>query len=383
MAISFINLALLTLLVLIISLSFGGITATKSQRNEAEMFEQWLVGNGKNYNGLGEKERRFMVFKDNLELIEKHNSVPNLTYELGLNQFADLTDDEFQDIYLGGKTKKTSLSLDWEWDTTNRYRYEEGDSLPDEVDWRERGAVVERVKNQYQFSNCGGCWAFSAAGAVESINQITTGELISLSEQQLIDCATDANDRCDGGDAAYAFMFIKEKGGIVTDEDYPYSGINNATCKAIEMITTRKVTIDSYEGVPIHDEMSLKKAVANQPIAVGIDARNMHRYTHGVFAGPCDTTLINHNVLVVGYGTNSTTGQDYWLIRNSFGSTWGENGYFKLLRSNIQNSMGICGITLTPVYPVKSNSSFNLLSPSVFRLVFLFVFQLIGLALLV
>ncbi|CAE6074993.1 unnamed protein product [Arabidopsis arenosa] len=206
---------------LLISLSIHGVTATKLKHNEGEarkMYERWLLENEKNYNNLGEKERRFIVFKDNLKLIETHNLVSNRTYELGLNQFADLTVDE----------------------------------------------------------SC--CWAFSAAGAVEGINQITTGELISLSEQQLIDCATETNDRCDGGDAAYAFMFIKENGGIVTNKDYPFTGDKNATCKAIEMITTRKVTIDSYEGVPIFDEMSLKKAVANQPIAVGIDARNMHFY---------------------------------------------------------------------------------------------------------
>ncbi|EFH53567.1 predicted protein [Arabidopsis lyrata subsp. lyrata] len=305
MAISFISLALLSLSVLLISLSIRGVTATKLQHNEGEarkMYERWLLDNEKNYKVL---ERR----RD------------------------DLTDDEYQSIYLGGKVERTSLSLEWEWDTSNRYRYKEGDNLPDEVDWRERGAVVEQEISK----NLRGCWAFSAAGAVEGINQITTGELISLSEQQLIDCATETNDRCDGGDAAYAFMFIKENGGIVTNKDYPFTGDKNATCKAIEK--------------------------------------------DGVFTGPCDSTLINHNVLVVGYGTNSTTGQDYWLIRNSFGSTWGENGYFRLQRSNIQNSTGICGVTLTPVYPLKSNSSFDLLSPSVLKLVVLFVFELIGLAL--
>ncbi|ESQ33376.1 hypothetical protein EUTSA_v10007931mg [Eutrema salsugineum] len=379
MAISSITLALLTLSVLLFSLSLGVVTATESQRNETEvwrMYEKWLVENGKSYNGLGENERRFKVFKDNLKLIEEHNSNPNRTYELGLNQFSDLTADEFSSYLLGGKMEKTSVSAD----IGDRYRYKEGDDLPDEVDWRKEGAVLPRVKDQYQFDRCGGCWAFAAVGAVEGINQIRTGDLISLSEQQLIDCDRPMSDGCDGGMAGYGLQFIVDIGGIVTDEDYPYVGNTTATsCRNIEMITTRKVTIDGYEFVPLFDEMSLKKAVANQPVAVGMDFRNMRDYTHGVFQGPCYENQ-THNVVIVGYGTSEDEG-DYWLIRNSFGPKWGEEGYFRLKRSNTQNSTGICGITVMPTYPLKSISSSDLLSPSVFKLVILFVFHLIGLAL--
>lgn len=150
MAISFITVALLSLSVLLISLFPGFVTATESQRNEAEvrtMYEQWLVENRKNYNDLGEKERRFKIFEDNLKHIKEHNSDPNQSYQRGLNQFSDLTADEFQTIYLGGKMEKRSVS-----DVSERYRYKEGDILPDEVDWRERGAVVPRVKRQ---GDCG------------------------------------------------------------------------------------------------------------------------------------------------------------------------------------------------------------------------------------
>ncbi|KAG7559589.1 Papain-like cysteine peptidase superfamily [Arabidopsis thaliana x Arabidopsis arenosa] len=124
MAISFISLALGVTNFLVHPRRHGN----KLQHNEGEarkMYERWLLDNEKNYNGPGEKERRFMVFKDNLKLIETHNLVSNRTYELGLNQFADLTDDEYQSIYLGGKVERTSLSLEWEWDTSNRYRYKE------------------------------------------------------------------------------------------------------------------------------------------------------------------------------------------------------------------------------------------------------------------
>ncbi|XP_006291187.2 probable cysteine protease RDL3 [Capsella rubella] len=376
MAISFITIPLLTLSVLLLSLSLDVVTATDSQRNEAEvrtMYEQWLVKNGKNYNGLGEKERRFKIFADNLKSIEEHNSDPNQSYQRGLNQFSDLTADEFRSTYLRGKVEKKSVS-----DVEERYKYKEGDVLPDEVDWRERGAVVPRVKAQ---GDCGGCWAFAAVGAVEGINQITTGELISLSEQELLDCdrGTD-NFGCTGGGAVWAFDFIIKNDGIVSDEVYPYSGNDTAACKAIEMTTTRVVTINGREVVPENDEMSLKKAVAHQPITVMISAANMSDYKSGVYKGPCSNLWGDHNVLIVGYGTSPDEG-DYWLIRNSWGPGWGEGGYLRLQR-NFNEPTGKCAVALAPVYPIKSNSSSNLLSPSVFKLVLLLAFQLISLALL-
>ncbi|XP_024008706.1 probable cysteine protease RDL3 [Eutrema salsugineum] len=370
------SITLLTLLVLLISLSLGVVTSTKSQRNEAEvqkMYEQWIVENGKNYNGLGEKERRFKVFKDNLKRIEEHNSDPNRSYERGLNQFSDLTADEFRANYLGGKMEGTSVS-----DVAERYRYMEGDILPDEVDWREGGAVVPRVKKQ---GDCGSCWAFAATAAVEGINQITTGELISLSEQELIDCDRgNGNFGCVGGGAVWAFEFIVRNGGIVTDEVYPYVGNTSAACKAIEMPTTRFVTIDGHEVVPEKDEMSLMKAVAHQPVSVMISAANMSDYTSGVYKGPCSNLWGDHNVLIVGYGTSSEEG-DYWLIRNSWGPEWGEGGYLRLQR-NFHESTGKCAVAVAPVYPIKSSSSSNLLSPSVFKLLLLFVFKLVSLTLL-
>ncbi|CAN7047589.1 unnamed protein product [Brassica oleracea var. botrytis] len=374
--IRFLTLALVILSVLLLSSSLGGVTAKETKRSEAEvqrMYERWLVENRKNYNALGEKERRFNIFKDNLKLIEAHNSVPDRTYELGLTRFADLTDDEFRAIHLRGKMVRTSDPV-----IGDRYLYKEGDVLPDEVDWREKGAVVP-VKDQ---GDCGGCWAFAAVGAVEGLNKIKTGELVSLSEQELLDCdrgGDSGNFGCLGGNAADAFEFIIENSGIVTDKVYPYTENDTAACKAIEMVTTRYVTIDSYEDAPHNDEMSLKKAVAHQPISVMVEAENMKLYKSGVFTGPCDHWYGNHNVVVVGYGTTER-GEDYWIIRNSWGANWGESGYIKLQR-NFHNSTGNCGVAIRPVYPLKSNSAFGLLSPSMFKLGALIIFQLIGWAL--
>lgn len=264
--IRFLTLALVILSVLLLSSSLGGVTAKETKRSEAEvqrMYERWLVENRKNYNALGEKERRFNIFKDNLKLIEAHNSVPDRTYELGLTRFADLTDDEFRAIHLRGKMVRTSDPV-----IGDRYLYKEGDVLPDEVDWREKGAVVP-VKDQgdcgkkiffqyflalYLFIylvhllyiavtvyKIGGCWAFAAVGAVEGLNKIKTGELVSLSEQELLDCdrgGDSGNFGCLGGNAADAFEFIIENSGIVTDKVYPYTENDTAACKAIEVCVT-------------------------------------------------------------------------------------------------------------------------------------------------
>ncbi|KAJ4904825.1 putative cysteine proteinase [Raphanus sativus] len=366
----------IALVILSLSLLSSSITATETKRSEAEvqqMYERWLVENRKNYNALGEKERRFNIFKDNLKLIDEHNSVPDRSNDLGLTRFADLTDDEFRAIHLRGKMERLRSDPV----IGDRYLYKEGDVLPDEVDWREKGAVVP-VKNQ---GDCGGCWAFAAAGAVEGLNKIKTGELISLSEQELLDCdrgEDSGNFGCLGGSAANAFEYIIENGGIVSDEVYPYTENDTAACKAIEMVTTRYVTIDSYEDAPHYDEMSLKKAVAHQPISVMIEAESMKLHISGVFTGPCDHWYGNHNVVVVGYGTTER-GEDYWIIRNSWGANWGESGYMKLQR-NFHNSTGNCGVAIRPVYPLKSNSAFGLLSPSMFKFGGLFV--LIGWVLL-
>ncbi|KAG7582542.1 Cathepsin propeptide inhibitor domain (I29) [Arabidopsis suecica] len=347
-SIKFITLALLIFSVLLISLSLGSVTAADTTRNEAEarrIYERWLVENRKNYNGLGEKERRFEIFKDNLKFIEEHNSVPNQTFEVGLTRFADLTNDEFRAIYLRSKMERTRVPVKGE-----RYLYKVGDSLPDEIDWRAKGAV-NPVKDQ---GNCGSCWAFSAIGAVEGINQIKTGELISLSEQELVDCDTSYNGGCGGGLMDYAFKFIIENGGIDTEEDYPYTATDDNICNS-DKKNTRVVTIDGYEDVPQNDEKSLKKALANQPISVAIEAggRAFQLYTSGVFTGTCGTSL-DHGVVAVGYGSEG--GQDYWIVRNSWGSNWGESGYFKLER-NIKESSGKCGVAMMASYPTKSSGS--------------------------
>ncbi|KAL6296214.1 hypothetical protein ACE6H2_004356 [Prunus campanulata] len=310
------------------------------------IYEGWLAKHGKAYNGLGEKESRFQIFKDNLRYIDDHNA-KNLSYKLGLNRFADLSNDEYRSTFLGTKTRAQKKRLSNRNTKSDRYAPRVGDSLPDSVDWRKEG-VVNPIKDQ---GSCGSCWAFATISSVEGINKLVTGDLLSLSEQELVDCDKTYNEGCNGGLMDYAFEFIISNGGIDSEEDYPYKGYD-ATCDTYRK-NAKVVSIDDYEDVPAYDEKALQKAVANQPIAVAIEGggRDFQLYNSGVFTGRCGTSL-DHGVTVVGYGTDK--GVDYWIVRNSWGGSWGEEGYIRMERNLGNTAHGICGIAMEASYPVKS-----------------------------
>ncbi|KAL5777703.1 hypothetical protein ACOSP7_010629 [Xanthoceras sorbifolium] len=311
------------------------------------IYEAWLVKHGKVYNALGEKEKRFEIFKDNLRFIDEHNS-DNRTYKVGLNQFADLKNEEYRFMYLGAKksVKKNTLKAK----NSDRYLPRVGEALPDFVDWRKEGAVAD-VKDQ---GSCGSCWAFSTIAAVEGINKIVTGDLISLSEQELVDCDTSYNEGCNGGLMDYAFEFIINNGGIDSDEDYPYTAMDGR-CDTYRK-NAKVVSIDDYEDVPVNDEKALQKAVANQPVSVAIEGggRAFQFYESGIFTGTCGTAL-DHGVAAVGYGTEN--GVDYWLVRNSWGNSWGESGYIKMERNLVGTGTGKCGIAMEASYPIKKGQN--------------------------
>jgi hypothetical protein len=185
------------------------------------LFENWLRKHGKEYGGaVAEKERRFLIFQDNLRYVDAHNrKKKNASYWLGLNKFADLSNQEFRAMYTGTKIDR-NRRLKKKMERTH-FRYDDIEA-PDSIDWREKGAVVA-VKDQ---GSCGSCWAFSSIGAIEGINAIKTGELLPLSEQELVDCDRTYNQGCNGGLMDYAFEFIIANGGIDTEQDYPYTGFN-------------------------------------------------------------------------------------------------------------------------------------------------------------
>ncbi|KAF2295049.1 hypothetical protein GH714_031246 [Hevea brasiliensis] len=273
----------------------------------------------------------------NVQFIDYFNS-RNLSYKLTDNQFADMGNDEFKSIYLGYTTdgrKKPNL------------KYLNYTDLPTAVDWRKKGAVTP-IKDQ---GKCGSCWAFSAVAAIEGINKIKTGKLVSLSEQELVDCDVDKdNQGCSGGYMEKAFAFVNKIGGLTTENNYPYNGKDNPCEK--EKIKDYAVTISGYKTVPANSEKSLQAAVGNQPVSVAIDAAGyeFQLYSGGIFSGFCGV-ILNHGVTAVGYGEIGD--EKYWLVKNSWGKDWGEDGYIRMKRDS-GNEKGICGIAMEASYPIKN-----------------------------
>jgi C1A family cysteine protease len=186
--------------------------------------------------------------------------------------------------------------------------------------------------------------------AIEGISKIQTGKLISLSEQQLLDCATDGNYGCNGGLMDNAFKYIIQNQGITTETNYPYEAMQG-TCDT-QKASSYEAQISGFEDVPSNNEEALLKAVASQPVSVGLDGygRDFQLYSSGVFHGECDQTKLNHAVTAIGYGT-ADDGTKYWLVKNSWGESWGESGYMRIQR-DIDSPEGLCGIARQASYPV-------------------------------
>ncbi|KAL5557957.1 hypothetical protein UlMin_034168 [Ulmus minor] len=307
----------------------------------SQLFETWCEKHGKSYSSSEEKLYRLGVFEQNLAFVTKHN-LGNSSYTLSLNGFADLTHHEFKASRLGFAS--ALFSFDHRKLGSNHLDLKD---LPSSLDWRNKGAVTN-VKDQ---ASCGACWAFSATGAIEGINKIVTGSLESLSEQELIDCDKTYNSGCNGGLMDYAYQFIINNHGIDTEKDYSYRG-RESTCNK-DKLNRHVVTIDGYKDVSPNNEKQLLQAVAIQPVSVGIcgSERAFQLYSKGIFSGPCSTSL-DHAVLIVGYG--SENGKDYWIVKNSWGTQWGMDGYIHILR-NSGNSQGVCGINMLASYPTKSS----------------------------
>lgn len=317
------------------------VASAPVQSSVEEAFEAFEARFGRSY-GAAERETKLATFAMNFMYMQAENAKSH-AYTLGINEFADLTQEEFASTHFGYRRPPTSSrrSLGMH-KRSNR-------TLPDSVDWNEQGAVTP-VKDQGQ---CGSCWAFSTTGALEGAWQIASGKLVSLSEQQLVDCGYQTgNMACLGGSMDAGFLY--EQGVDICGEDeYPYRAEADECHASGCTAAIPQHAVVGYRDVIPYDEEALMDAVAQQPVSIAIDAEQtaFQMYKSGVLTASCGTTL-NHGVLAVGYGEEA--GEKYWLVKNSWGATWGLDGFIKLARG--RGRAGECGINQRPSYPVVSQS---------------------------
>jgi len=307
-----------------------------------ELNGHWTLyksAHGKTYQSQQEETLRRMIWEGHVELVAKHNREFDFgmhTYTLGINEYADMSNEEFVAMMNGYQMQEKK-------NNTVQFLAPSNYETPDSVDWRTKGYVTD-IKNQEQ---CGSCWAFSTTGSLEGQHFKSTGKLVSLSEQNLVDCSkAEGNKGCQGGLMDNGFTYIKKNGGIDTEESYPYTG-KNGRChyKTSDSGATDTGFVDITEG----SESDLQQAVATVgPISVAIDASHssFQLYRSGVYnERRCSSRALDHGVLAVGYGTDGS--KDYWIVKNSWGKSWGQEGYVWMSR----NKKNQCGIATQASYP--------------------------------
>ncbi|KAJ6215615.1 hypothetical protein RDWZM_010115 [Blomia tropicalis] len=330
---------------LAILLAFFGTSIVSAISYREILEEEWNVFK-QVYNKSYEKDEnqfRFKVFMENKHMIARHNQKANAghkSYKLEINHYGDMLHHEFVRMMNGYKHQLKSTS-----ENGSLFMTPEHVHVPESIDWRKHGRVSP-VKNQGQ---CGSCWSFSSTGALEGQHARKTGRLVSLSEQNLIDCSTKyGNHGCNGGLMDFAFQYIKSNHGIDTEASYPYEA-KEGKCRYSKR--NSGATDTGFVDVPQGDEKRLKEAVATVgPVSIAIDASQptFQFYNEGIYDEPeCSSTELDHGVLVVGYGTDED-GKDYWLVKNSWGTKWGEKGYVRMAR----NKHNQCGVATAASYPL-------------------------------
>jgi cathepsin F len=298
-----------------------------------DLFEGFVTKYNKVYATEEERAHRFNVFTKNLALIQERNA-QDPSAQHGVNQFTDMTQEEFAGQYLMPRTvfaeRRARMAQAPVVDLTSF-----GAPLPTTFDWRNNGSVLTPVKNQEQ---CGSCWAFSTTENIESVWALAGNKLVSLAPQQIVDCDT-TDDGCNGGDTTTAYEYVIKAGGLEPETDYPYTA-KDGKCKANSADFAAHITGYVW-ATKTKNETEMQVATLNvSPLSICVDAITWQTYTSGIITKNCGTAL-DHCVQISGWGVAS--GVEYWSIRNSWGESWGEEGYIR-----VERNKNLCGVAMEP-----------------------------------
>jgi cathepsin F len=344
---------------LILITLFGVISCQEniSNINEEKIFQgfmNFIINYSKNYSSLDELKLRYSIFKENMLTLNitdyifgnsSNSTDPDDGWTMGVSPYSDLTPDEFGHLYLTFtnntlpddiQTYDFNSEDELNFLSSNQTQGRTLQSLPSSWDWRSYGAVTA-VKNQ---GACGACWTFAAIGNIEGLYYIKHRRSVQFSEQQILDCNYSGKG-CGGGTSAEAFYYVNYSGGIMLSRSYPYLGYKSYCRFQLSQVAAK---ITGFVSAGTTDENSiLRMLYKTGPLAVAMNARPLQFYSGGVFnvsRSQCNPYKLNHAVTLVGYGTTSS-GRNYWIVKNSWGSNWGESGFFRIARGG-----GVCGINL-------------------------------------
>eukprot|EP00286_Rhodomonas_abbreviata_P006493 CAMPEP_0181343572 /NCGR_PEP_ID=MMETSP1101-20121128/31661_1 /TAXON_ID=46948 /ORGANISM="Rhodomonas abbreviata, Strain Caron Lab Isolate" /LENGTH=361 /DNA_ID=CAMNT_0023455217 /DNA_START=41 /DNA_END=1126 /DNA_ORIENTATION=+ len=329
-----------------------GLSGLDLEKELHDKFVSWKSEFGKIYEGA-EHIEKFAVFKANLEIIEAHNKLYEAgeeTFHMAANMFADMTNEQYSKTMLGYRPDLKPLESG-PGGHGKACKHRDSTNVTKHIDWRTMNAVTN-VKNQGQ---CGSCWSFSTTGSVEGAWAVAGHPLVSLSEEELVQCDTRSDEGCNGGLMDNAYQWIIQNGGIASEEVYPYIS-GNGTRGMCHMVTlkTKVASIEDWCDLNVGDEKDLELALMQQPVAVAIEAdqTSFQFYSGGVLPSKKCGTKLDHGVLAVGFGYSKKHKMHYWIVKNSWGSQWGDEGYIMLQKMSPHTHHSCCGIANAASYPV-------------------------------